>query len=143
MDFRIRWNSTYKMVNRFNMLSSTLNDITFTPRNIEGVVSKQALKLSKLAVSHDDWNWLSALEFVLERFEESTSILSGTTYQTLSLSKMVTRGLKHFLSCLKPDEPLINHLKTLLLKKFEEHCENNLSTEAEEATIVSISCLCR
>ncbi|CAF3321825.1 unnamed protein product [Rotaria sp. Silwood2] len=137
IDFRIRWSSTFKMLNRFNKLSSVVNDVTFTPRNIDGVESQQVLKLSKLAFSHDDWNWLSALEFVLQRFEESTRLLSGKTYQTLSLGKMILNGLKHFLSHQKPDEPMINHLKTLLLKAFEEYCENNLSVEAEEAIIIA------
>ncbi|CAF1513583.1 unnamed protein product, partial [Rotaria sordida] len=69
----------------FNKLIPVVDDITFTPRNIDGVKSQQVLKLSKLTFSHDDWNWLSTLEFVLKCFEESTSLLSGKTYQTLSL----------------------------------------------------------
>ncbi|CAF4967963.1 unnamed protein product, partial [Rotaria sp. Silwood1] len=137
IDFRIRWSSTFMMLHRFNKLSSVVNDVTFTPRNIDGVESQQVLKLSKLAFSHDDWNWLSALEFVLQRFEESTTLLSGKTYQTLSLGKMILNGLKHFLSHQKPNEPMINHLKTLLLKAYEEYCEKNFSAEAEEAIIIA------
>ncbi|CAF2210409.1 unnamed protein product, partial [Rotaria magnacalcarata] len=137
MDFRCQWSSTFKMLNRFIILSSILNDVTFTPKNIDGVESQQVLKLSKLAFSHDDWNWLSALEFVLHRFEQSTRLLSGRTYQTLSLGKMILNGLKHFLSNQKPDQPMINQLKTLLLKTFEEYCEKNLSSEAEEAIVIA------
>lgn len=138
IDMRIRWSSTFRMLNRFILLNSIMNDVTCTPKNIEGVESQQVLKLSKLAFSHEDWNWLSALESVLERFENSTRLLSGRTYQTLSLAKMITNGLKHFLSCHKSDEPMINFLKKLLLPKFEEYCEANFSTEAKEAMVVSI-----
>jgi hypothetical protein len=138
IDFRIRWSSTFRMLNRFIILSSILNDVTCTPKNINGVESQQVLKLSKLAFSHDDWNWLSALKFVLERFEQSTRLLSGRTYQTLALGKMITDGLKHFLTRSKSDEPMVNVLKNLLLSKFEEYCEANYSPEVKEAIIVSI-----
>jgi predicted house-cleaning noncanonical NTP pyrophosphatase (MazG superfamily) len=132
-----RWGSTFKMLNRFNLLSSILNDVTCTPKNIDGVESQQLLKLSKLTFTHDDWNWLSALEFVLERFDKSTQLLSGRTYQTLSIGKMIINGLRHFLTHQSPDKPMINHLKTLLLPKFEEYCEEKFSSEAGEAIIVS------
>ncbi|CAF4830559.1 unnamed protein product, partial [Rotaria sp. Silwood2] len=41
IDFRIRWSFTFKMLNRLNKLSSVVNDVTFTPRNIDGVESQQ------------------------------------------------------------------------------------------------------
>jgi hypothetical protein len=138
-DFRIRWSSTFKMLARFNVLSSILNDVTFSSRTIDGVESRLVLKLSKLTFSHDDSDWLSALEFVLKRFEESTRLLSGRSYRTLALDRMVINGLKYFLSHHKSDEPMINHLKTLLLEKFEEYCEKSLCPEAEDAITVSKS----
>lgn len=138
LDFRIQWNSTFKMIHRFIILNSIVNNITFTPKDIYSIESHQILKLSKLTFSHDDWNWLASLECVLNRFEHSTSLLSGTSYQTLALGKMVINGLKHFLSNQKSTESMVNHLKSLLLKAFEEYCEQNFSTEAEEAIMVSI-----
>ena len=51
-------------------------------------------------------------------------------------------GLKYFLLNQYSDESTINYLKKLLLKKFEEYCEKNLSPEAEEAIIVSIYQIC-
>ena len=138
VDFRVRWNSTCTMVYRFNLLSSIVNDITFTPKNIDGMASQQVSTLSKLSFSHDDWNWLSALDCVLQRFEKSICLLSGRTYPTLALGYMILRGLKHFLSNHKPDEPLMNRLKVLLLEKFEHYCERNFSPEVEEAIMVSI-----
>ena len=56
IDFRVRWNSTFKMSYQFNALSSILNDGTFTSKNIDDMDSQQMLKLSKLAFSHEDWN---------------------------------------------------------------------------------------
>ncbi len=127
------------MLHRFNLLSSILNGITFSTRTIDNIEFRLVSKLSKLTFSHDDWNWLSALEFVLQPFEESTRLLSGRSYQTLALGKMVLNGLMHFLSHQTSDEPMINHLKRLLLDKFEDYCEKNLCSDVEDAITVSKS----
>ncbi|CAF4269871.1 unnamed protein product, partial [Rotaria magnacalcarata] len=98
IDFAIRWSSTFKMVTRFIKLRSIINDITHTPENIDGIKHKQRSKLCQLAFSHSDWNWLISLEYVLHPFEQSTCLLSGRSYQTLAIGKIVMNGLKHFLS---------------------------------------------
>ena len=48
-------------------------------------------------------------------------------------------GLKHFLTTRKPDELIINYLKEQLVNKYEEHCEENISKDVEEAMMMSIS----
>ncbi|CAF2115973.1 unnamed protein product, partial [Rotaria magnacalcarata] len=133
IDFAIRWSSTFKMVTRFIKLRSIINDITHTPENIDGIKHKQRSKLCQLAFSHSDWNWLISLEYVLHPFEQSTCLLSGRSYQTLAIGKIVMNGLKHFLSTYKSDEPMVNFLKKQLLQKYEQHCEQTISYEAEEA----------
>ena len=139
IDFIIRWSSTYKMLTRFIKVRSIMNDITHTPYQIEGLKTKQRLKLSKLAFSHSDWTWLISLEYVLQPFAQSTQLLSGRTYQTIAIGKIVMSGLKHFLTTRKSDELIINYLKEQLLNKYEEHCEENISKDVEEAMMVSIS----
>ena len=64
MDFRIRWNTTFQNVNQvLFLLGSIVNNVTFAPRNIDGVESQQALKIKlKLAFNQAEWNWLSALK---------------------------------------------------------------------------------
>ncbi|CAM4747356.1 unnamed protein product [Rotaria magnacalcarata] len=109
VDFRCQWNSTFKMLNRFILLSSIINEVTFTPKNIDGVTSSQVLKLSKLAFSHDDWNLLSALELVLQRFEESTRLISSTTYQTPSLEdKKFIKKAKQLIASKSKSEKFIS-----------------------------------
>ncbi|CAF3423735.1 unnamed protein product [Rotaria sp. Silwood2] len=137
IDFVIRWSSTYKMLSRFIKLRSIVNDITHTPDKIAGLKSEQRLKLSKLAFSHSDWSCLTAVEYVLQPFEESTRLLSGRSYQTLAVGKIVMMGLKHFLSTYKSDEPMVNFLKQHLLKKYEDHCEQIIYKDAEKAMTVS------
>lgn len=138
IDFIVRWSSTFKMVNRFNKLRSIINDITHTPENIDGLKPEQRTKLCRLAFSHSDWNWLSSLEYVLQPFEQSTSLLSGRSYQTLAIAKIVMNGLQHFLSTYKSDEPMVNYLKKQLLEKYEEHCEFTVSEDTEAVMTVSV-----
>ena len=138
MDFRVRWNSSFEMLQRFIKLSSIINDVTFTAKTLDGVTSELASKLSRLTFSHDDWNWLSSLKFVLGPFEESTRLLSGRSYQTLALGKMVLNTLKDFLSRRKSGETMVNRLKASLSDSFEKYCENNVPSEVDEAITVSL-----
>jgi len=139
MDFRVRWNSSFKMLQRFIKLSSIINDVTFTAKTLDGMTFELASKLSRLTFNHDDWNWLSSLKFVLGPFEESTRLLSGRSYQTLALGKMVLNTLKDFLSRRKTGETMVNYLKALLLESFKKYCENNVPPEVDEAIMVSLS----
>jgi hypothetical protein len=139
MDFRVRWNSSFKMLQRFIKLSSIINDVTFTAKTLDGVTSELASKLSRLTFNHDDWNWLSSLKFVLGPFEESTRLLSGRSYQKHALGKMVLNTLKDFLSRRKTGETMVNYLKALLLESFKKYCENNVPPEVDEAIMVSLS----
>ncbi|CAF4491367.1 unnamed protein product [Rotaria sp. Silwood2] len=123
IDFVIRWSSTYKMLSRFIKLRSIVNDITHTPDKIAGLKSEQRLKLSKLAFSHSDWSCLTAVEYVLQPFEESTRLLSGRSYQTLAVGKIVMMGLKHFLSTYKSDEPM--QKKMIVLKSKNKKSKLN------------------
>jgi hypothetical protein len=76
---------------------------------------------------------------ILLGFEQSTRLLSGRTYQTLALGKMITDGLKHFLTRHQSVEPMVNFIKkTLLLTKLEDYCEEIYSSEAKDAIIASI-----
>lgn len=139
MDFRVRWNSSFEMLERFIKLSSVINDVTFTAKTSDGVTSELASKLSRLMFSHDDWHWLSSLKSVLGPFEQSTCLLSGRSYQTLAVGKMVLHTLKDILSRHKTGETMLNRLKVLLLESFEKYCENKVPPEVDEAMMVSLS----
>ena len=135
-DFRIRWNSTYLMINRFVSIRHIVNEITHTPTQVVGLRPEQERKLTHLSFSHFEWNWLIALEHVLQPFENATRILSGRNYQTLSIKQLVLNGLKSFLTTQKTGETMVNTLKKLLLVKYNEHCENSIPKEERIAMMV-------
>ena len=136
VDFRIRWNSTHLMIDRFIGFRQIVNEITHTTNSVIGLRSDQEKKLSRLAYSHFEWNWLIALEFVLQPLENAIRILSGRTYQTLSIKQLVMNGLKTFLTTYKTGEGMVNTLKKLLLVKYQEYCENSISKEEHVAMMV-------
>ena len=123
VDFIIRWSSTFKMANRFIKLRLIINNITHTPENTDGLKPGQRLKLCRLAFSHFDWNWLISLEYVLQLFEQCTRLLCSRSYPTVGITKIITNGLKHFLTTNILDNFMTNVLKTQLLEKFKEYCE--------------------
>ena len=136
VDYRIRWNSSHLMLNRFIHVRYIINEITHTPDQIDGLKSEQERKLSRLAYNQLDWNWLIALEYVLQPFENGTRILSGRSYQTLAIKQLVMNGLKTFLTTYKAGEGIVNALKKLLLIKYQEHCEESISKQEREAMMV-------
>lgn len=48
IDFMNLWSSTYKILTRFIKVCSIMHDITHMPHRIDGLKTKQRLKLSKL-----------------------------------------------------------------------------------------------
>ena len=56
---------------------------------------------------------ITALKTVLSPFYQATKLLSGSKYPTLSISFVVSRGLKNFLTTTKDDQPLENSMKKL------------------------------
>lgn len=136
IDFRIRWNSTYLMINRFINIRHIVNEITHTPTQVVGLRTEQERKLTDLSFNHFEWNWLIALEHVLQPFENATRILSGRDYQTLSIKQLVLNGLKSFLTTHKVGETMVNTLKKLLLVQYHDYCENSMSKEERVAMMV-------
>ena len=141
-DFCVRWNSTYLMLKRFIVFRSIINEITHTPDQIDVIKPQQARTLSKFAFSHSDWNWLIAVEHVLQPFEQATRMLSGRHYQTLAIKQLALNGLKRFLTTYKPGEVLVNILKRELLVQYEYYCEQSVSTQEKEAMLVGMKCRC-
>ena len=97
-DMKIRWNSTYQMVQRLILYQHTLAAFYDNLDAIDGVTLKQRKKLLGVKLTSLDWNLLLAIRSVLERFSDATEMLSGKSYPTLSLSYPVIYSLYNYLN---------------------------------------------
>ena len=139
MDFKIRWNTTYLMLERFIAISAIITDITLSPSIQIGLKKRQYEKLRKSSFSRFDWLCLTALKNVLFPFYIATTLLSGSKYPTLSLSYPVLLALKTFLTIKNTnDDPLESALKELLLIEFKYYFGEQISWEQKRATLVCI-----
>lgn len=93
LDFHVRWNSTYLMLNRFIMLKIVVNQITSYPENIGGLKPNQLEKIKNLSFSNENWDFLEMVSRNLDLLYSATKIISGRKYCTLSMSKFVQNML--------------------------------------------------
>ncbi|CAF1415689.1 unnamed protein product [Adineta steineri] len=92
LDVKVRWNSSFKMINRLISLRDLVDEI-LNKRDFNGLNATQKQKLRSLIFTHDDWDLLNALHDCLEPFEKITTILSGD-YPTQSMSYYALQILK-------------------------------------------------
>ncbi|CAF2094555.1 unnamed protein product [Rotaria magnacalcarata] len=92
LDVKVRWNSTFKMIDRLLNLRSLVDEI-FAKRDFNGLTSAQETKLRSIMFTYDDWELLTALHDCLSPFDKATTILSGD-YPTQSMSYFVLQTLK-------------------------------------------------
>ena len=117
VDMKIRWNSSYKMIQRLLLHQQVLATFYENLDTLDGVTPKQRRKLTEVKLTSVDWNILLAMRRVLERFNDATEILSGTSYPTLSLAYPVIYSLHNYLND-RAGDGTENFLKDALLEKF-------------------------
>ena len=137
IDFHIRWNSTYLMLERLLVVQQIINDITYSSHAHIGLTPKQVKKLRSFANNHLDWELLQSLANVLAPFYLATKCLSGRKYSTLSLSYWITENLFVYLTNRTFDSRLENALKELLFHKFNLYFKTKITHEEECAKLVS------
>jgi len=98
LDVKTRWSSTYQMLKRALVLIRVLQYL---------LVQKPAL--SKLSFSSSDWELLALVRDFLRKFSQTTKMIEGSKYPTLSLVVPFFNNLRdHVLSwkndVAKPDE---------------------------------------
>jgi hypothetical protein len=77
IDMRVRWNSSYKMLQRILLYQSILEKLYDELDSLPGVTHAQRKKLFDSRITGNDWHLVQALRRVLERFDEATKVLSG------------------------------------------------------------------
>jgi hypothetical protein len=120
IDMRIRWNSSFRMIQRLVVYQATLDKFYEQLNDLPGATTQQKKKLFDAKLRGDDWNLLQALRRVLERFDEATKILFGQAYATLSISYAVMFSLFHYLNCRSADT-IENAIKDLLLDSYNQY----------------------
>ena len=136
LDFHVRWNTTYLMLQRFNCYKEIVNEMTINPQIINGISSKQRKNLSECIFLENDWGHLSSLVAVLKPFYTATLLVSGQKYHTLYLAKYVTDSLKSFLEN-ETENSFLSDLKTKLLVSFCQYFDFKISEELKETVKVS------
>jgi hypothetical protein len=137
-DMKIRWNSTYVMLNRVVKYSSIINCLTHDPPAKIGLKSGQCRTLRKLSFSSLDWTILKAVEHVLSPFDHATKTLSIRSKPTLSFIPSVLYVLMNFLEASDGSSlSLENLLKKHLLLVFNHYYEKHVTVDQRMATLVS------
>jgi hypothetical protein len=87
IDFQVRWNTTYDMLDRFFVFKRIIDEITSNPGVVQGLDEKKKNDLRNLDLSLDDWRIVQFLIKILKPFKRVTDILQGQKYETIALSK--------------------------------------------------------
>lgn len=61
IDFHVRWNTTFLMLNRFIKFKEIINNITLAPEKIDGITKQNINKLKKLNLSNPEWELIDTL----------------------------------------------------------------------------------
>jgi hypothetical protein len=128
LDFFVRWNTTYIMIDRFIIYRDIIEEITKNPHKIIGLNAKQLGRLRSLRFKTEDFETLESLKICLEPFYRATKILSGSNYATCSLAYVVLKMLQKFFN-LKTGSEEVDMMKEKLDKKFNFYFEKNISDE--------------
>ena len=68
LDFHVRWNSVYLMLNRLKKFKDIVNLITTQPSKIPGLSSQQKASLIGLKLTIGEWEFVECLFYVLAHF---------------------------------------------------------------------------
>lgn len=128
LDLRIRWNSSYRMLDRFLSHKDIIKTIVSSPEKIDGISKEQTTKLKTFVFTHDEWDLVYHLHQILEPFVIATTVLSGRRYPTIGLSMLVCRNLASFLQQNSDDDGISSRLK----KSLSFHFNYYLNGKVEE-----------
>ena len=93
LDFHVRWNTTYLMLERFHILKVIVDELTCNPQIIEGIKKCHLDKIRKINFKQEDWNTIIILIKLLKPFYKASVMLQGQKYHSLSMSKVIEKTL--------------------------------------------------
>lgn len=137
IDFHVRWNTTFLMINRFLKYKIIIKEITTHPEVISGIEKSSIEKLKKLYLSNFDWEIAETLSNVLLPFYKASNVVSGRNYATLSSFTPEKYLLQIFLKTKDKSNIYEQQMKNVLLNSFEHHFDTKLSAEQKKASLVT------
>ena len=124
LDFYVRWNTTYLMLERFHLLKVIVDEITCNPQIIVGIQKSHLDKIRKINFKQDDWECISVLINVLKPFYKATVMLQGQKYHSLSISKVIESSfIKYYDQLFKNSN---NFLESMVSSKLSEYVKKYL-----------------
>ena len=139
VDFHVRWNTTYLMLQRFLEMKNIVVSLTCPVDVLQFDFSDtQIEKLKKFKFTQSEINLAEILCTVLKPFFTATKMLSGKDYPTLASSKVVEIILFNHFSNLKqdPSSRVTQALATMLYDSFEKYFDTKVSLEQKNTCLV-------
>ena len=124
LDFKVRWNTLYLMLERFYKFKFIINSITLDPSEIPNITLKQKKNIENLRIYSNDWELIESLVCVLKPFYEATLRLQKTTCTMFGLSKIIEKVLLKW--CTKQIATSTNRNIKILTKILYEHLNKHL-----------------
>ena len=119
-DMRIRWNSTYQLIQWLLPYQHVLAAFYAGLNTLDGVTLNQRKKLVNVKLTSLDWNILLAIRRVLERFNDATEILLGKSSPTLSLGYSVVYSLYNYWND-RAGDATENAVKEMMVEKRSDY----------------------
>lgn len=129
LDFHVRWNSTYLMLERFFKLKEFVQELITSCDQIRGLDEKKKEKIRKLDLNRNEWSIIEFLIKILHPFYESTKLLSRRKYPTLSSCLIVYKLLSNFLKTEDTRTEYALVVKEVLLENLDYHLKYKLNVE--------------
>ena len=138
LNFKVRWNSLYLMIERFIKYKQVVNTITLNPSVIPNLSTKQKRKIENLMIFGNDWELIEVLIVVLKPFYDATLRLQKTSYTMFGLCKIIEKALLKW--CQKQSSTTKNKnirvLTQVLHENLNKHFVDKISASQKRESLV-------
>ena len=137
IDFSVRWNTTFLMLERFYKLKLIVDEITCNPQLIHGIQIKSERKLRSLVINKDDWEAVVLMIKLLKPFYKASIMLQGQKYQTLSMAKVIETILLEYYTNLDSTNNEEIHVANKLKDYLKTYLVTKISREQKRTSLVT------
>ncbi|CAF4024027.1 unnamed protein product [Adineta steineri] len=135
IDMRIRWNSTFKMLNKLIKYQPIITQLINELPTLKGISSKQKKVLLKSQLSNEEWDIIKTLSVTLSYFSDASDMLSGSGYPSYATAYIVINSLKNYLQLNTPNR-IEQIVKDELKKSFVHYVINSSGSPEHNLLLV-------